>query len=300
MFLYQTLDAIDGKQARRTKNGSPLGQLFDHGCDAVTAWIMGIFIAATFQAGPSLQSFILMLMVVIPFFAANWEESCTGIFRFGIVGVTEGQFIVMGTMLATGIFGPELWRKRVFVDIIDMPQIMPWLKISECVIGVGVIGGIFQLLSSIYVAAVYFQSHPNESRRQSIVSFVQYFVGITLGFAWVLAPSGAMLHHPRMILVILGALCSYQASRLIICHTTDERYSKWFGVMWPLPFVVLNEWSGRLFHGKDDQLWFDQTIVIYAYLAFLAVLYTHFVLVTINQITTFLGIKCFKIKPPAA
>jgi ethanolaminephosphotransferase len=33
MFMYQTLDAIDGKQARRTGSSSPLGQLFDHGCD---------------------------------------------------------------------------------------------------------------------------------------------------------------------------------------------------------------------------------------------------------------------------
>ena len=31
LFAYQTLDAIDGKQARRTKSSSPLGQLFDHG-----------------------------------------------------------------------------------------------------------------------------------------------------------------------------------------------------------------------------------------------------------------------------
>ena len=30
-FLYSTLDAMDGKQARRTKSSSPLGQLFDHG-----------------------------------------------------------------------------------------------------------------------------------------------------------------------------------------------------------------------------------------------------------------------------
>lgn len=31
IFIYQTLDAIDGKQARRTNSSSPLGQLFDHG-----------------------------------------------------------------------------------------------------------------------------------------------------------------------------------------------------------------------------------------------------------------------------
>jgi phosphatidylglycerophosphate synthase len=31
VFMYQTLDAIDGKQARRTGSSSPLGELFDHG-----------------------------------------------------------------------------------------------------------------------------------------------------------------------------------------------------------------------------------------------------------------------------
>jgi len=36
LFIYQSLDAIDGKQARRTKTSSPLGELFDHGCDSVS------------------------------------------------------------------------------------------------------------------------------------------------------------------------------------------------------------------------------------------------------------------------
>lgn len=34
LWTYSTLDAIDGKQARRTGSSSALGQLFDHGCDA--------------------------------------------------------------------------------------------------------------------------------------------------------------------------------------------------------------------------------------------------------------------------
>ena len=31
LLLQKTLDALDGKQARRTHSASPLGQLFDHG-----------------------------------------------------------------------------------------------------------------------------------------------------------------------------------------------------------------------------------------------------------------------------
>ncbi|XP_026192112.1 uncharacterized protein LOC113147075 [Cyclospora cayetanensis] len=33
-FIPMTLDAVDGKQARRTNTSTPLGQLFDHGCDS--------------------------------------------------------------------------------------------------------------------------------------------------------------------------------------------------------------------------------------------------------------------------
>ena len=36
LFIYQSLDAIDGKQARRTGTNNPLGEFFDHGCDAVS------------------------------------------------------------------------------------------------------------------------------------------------------------------------------------------------------------------------------------------------------------------------
>ncbi len=56
LFAYQSLDAIDGKQARRTGSATPLGELFDHGCDAlsvgeamvvnkmefITAWCTGL------------------------------------------------------------------------------------------------------------------------------------------------------------------------------------------------------------------------------------------------------------------
>lgn len=46
-IMYSTyifLDNLDGKQARRTGTSSPMGMLFDHGCDAMTAafggWVL--------------------------------------------------------------------------------------------------------------------------------------------------------------------------------------------------------------------------------------------------------------------
>jgi ethanolaminephosphotransferase len=51
LFFYQTMDAIDGKQARRTKSSSPLGQLFDHGCDALALLLCMVATAAALQLG---------------------------------------------------------------------------------------------------------------------------------------------------------------------------------------------------------------------------------------------------------
>lgn len=39
-LIYRVLDEMDGKQARKTGNSSPLGLLFDHGCDSYTTALM--------------------------------------------------------------------------------------------------------------------------------------------------------------------------------------------------------------------------------------------------------------------
>ena len=41
-FSNTVLDNMDGKQARRTGAGSPMGMLFDHGSDAMTAIMSAI------------------------------------------------------------------------------------------------------------------------------------------------------------------------------------------------------------------------------------------------------------------
>ena len=61
IFFYSTLDAIDGKQARRTNSSSPLGQLFDHGCDSFS---MTFFILAICQAGQVGDHEVILLLMV--------------------------------------------------------------------------------------------------------------------------------------------------------------------------------------------------------------------------------------------
>lgn len=46
VFWYLHLDCLDGKQARRTKSSSPLGQLFDHGMLADTVCLDYVLVSA--------------------------------------------------------------------------------------------------------------------------------------------------------------------------------------------------------------------------------------------------------------
>jgi len=85
LFLYQTLDAIDGKQARRTNTSSPMGELFDHGCDAVSTLFLSTSIACSISLGsyPRFLFFFFINNVAI-FYLAHWQTYCFGKLMFGM------------------------------------------------------------------------------------------------------------------------------------------------------------------------------------------------------------------------
>jgi ethanolaminephosphotransferase len=42
VFIYNTMDNMDGKQARKIGASSPLGLIMDHGCDSLNSFIQGM------------------------------------------------------------------------------------------------------------------------------------------------------------------------------------------------------------------------------------------------------------------
>ena len=107
VFVYQTLDAIDGKQARRTGTSSPLGQLFDHGCDAWTTVFTTYMLMQILRSGPTVPFVMYLYLMLSGFYTANWEEYHTHVLRTACngVGLTECQFIFIGILLAQGFSG---------------------------------------------------------------------------------------------------------------------------------------------------------------------------------------------------
>lgn len=117
VFAYSTLDAIDGKQARRTGASSPLGQLFDHGCDALGCTLIMLPFCALLELGLTAATCCMLVAVIAPFFLAQWEEYHTHSIRtfVGYIGVTEAQYILVACHFASGFVSDTsaLWQTPV-------------------------------------------------------------------------------------------------------------------------------------------------------------------------------------------
>ena len=121
MLFYQTMDALDGKQARRLGKSTPLGQLVDHGSDCITATFIMYNVLSCFRIEN--DNVIVMLcsfMMVLTFYYANWAEYFTGVLvtANNNIGVTEIEFIITIFNWLTAIFGSSLWHISIFGNLI--------------------------------------------------------------------------------------------------------------------------------------------------------------------------------------
>ncbi|KAG1450034.1 hypothetical protein G6F56_008466 [Rhizopus delemar] len=111
LWLYSTFDNVDGKQARRTNSSSPLGELFDHGCDAVNCSFAAILQAAALGAGHSKSSVFLYGIATLGFYLSTAEEYHTGTLYLGYINApTEGVVLSCIIFIISGIYGPEFWQ----------------------------------------------------------------------------------------------------------------------------------------------------------------------------------------------
>ena len=118
LFFYQTMDGIDGKQARRTGSSSPLGEFCDHSVDAINT-SLGVF-ASSMSVGAPFEVGLLYLFAngTQMFALATWEALHTGsLILPEINGPIEGVLTACVLMIATGLCGLSLWTRPCPIDI---------------------------------------------------------------------------------------------------------------------------------------------------------------------------------------
>ncbi|KAA0172532.1 hypothetical protein FNF27_06005 [Cafeteria roenbergensis] len=122
LLVYQTLDNMDGKQARRLAMSSPLGLIVDHGCDAIHAGVLGPATAAAVLGTGSgtWQTAAVFWCGTAPFFTNSWESYHTGTFVLPVVnGPSDGLVLISGAFIAAGVFGTQSFREPLPQAVAD-------------------------------------------------------------------------------------------------------------------------------------------------------------------------------------
>jgi phosphatidylglycerophosphate synthase len=109
LFWYQTIDAVDGKQARRTDNCSALGQLLDHNLDQISYTIFFLANCQTLMIGGDLRALLLLLPATFtPHYSIEFRKHFTAfhVTEVGGLGATE-SLLIMEAFHLTSFFAPS-------------------------------------------------------------------------------------------------------------------------------------------------------------------------------------------------
>ena len=114
-FIYRMFDEMDGKQARKTGNSSPLGLIFDHGVDSLTVSLQGLIMVKSIQLGDGASSFIPISFVCMIFYFYMLEEYYLGSLDLGpFNAVSDGSLILIGFYVLMAIYGNSFCTNELF------------------------------------------------------------------------------------------------------------------------------------------------------------------------------------------
>eukprot|EP00727_Mastigamoeba_balamuthi_P006350 m51a1_g2335 hypothetical protein (445) ;mRNA; r:534857-538887 len=290
LWSYQLMDNLDGKQAKRTKNGSALGELFDHGVDSIVMGLIGA-IVSTVMRGPVPLSCVGVLLSMCPFYLSHWEEYHAGILVMGAFnGPTELQHVVCLVLLFTAWAGSDIWLRPL--------PFMPQFSYNH---GVFVAIGVFSILgtlSSIVNVLRHTIKGTSELKSTPVEGMAQplpfaLFSGLSL--VWVYSTQETVIAHPHLHFAILTLVFAYLTQRLLVQRICKEPFRAAYKVQLPLALSALN---GVLFAAGMPSL--APLTVMWALLVVAFCQEAVFVVSIINQLCEALNIRPFVPKKVAA
>ena len=200
IILYQTMDAMDGKQARRTGSSSPLGQLFDHGCDCTTVFLIIHSVTVVLGLAGTRWQLATVAMGIFTFFIAQWQEFHLHVLphAVGPFGVTEQQLIVSFFFFATALAGTGMWQSSGY----GMSHV---LALSQ-------LGGMVAT-SAFSVSKVLKERSTAVTTASPLVHLVTPAMLCVIGVCW---PSASMTASPLLVLLATAIPATHLCCKIIV------------------------------------------------------------------------------------
>ncbi|CAL5421465.1 unnamed protein product [Camellia sinensis] len=270
-----TFDAVDGKQARRTSSSSPLGELFDHGCDALAFCVLGLW---------------EYYYVWRDYFLVLGDNSCSVL--FGNMGALFHQY-------PYSALGADWWAQP-FGKSLPFLSWVPLINGNPNKQGYAVCNNSFCYYTNKLIQLVYNVCKVVQTRKGSMLlalAMLYPFVVLVGGvLIWdYLSPYDLIGNYPHLVIVGTGFAFGFLVGRMILSHLCDEpkglKTSMCMSLFY-LPFAIANALTARLNDGVPlvDDRWVLLLYCVYTGCS----LYLHFAVSVIHEITTALGIYCFR------
>ncbi|GMH83629.1 hypothetical protein TL16_g09662 [Triparma laevis f. inornata] len=315
MLIYQTLDNMDGKQARRTGSSSPLGMLFDHGCDAINSPLGSINWCVAMGIGVNQPFAVLWTLIssAIPFYFSTWEEYYTGALVLPVInGPSEGLILGASVSFFTGVFGVEAWHGYAGYDAVFAEGGVTGGVFAE---HAEFVGGLFedqsgsgfrglknyQLLiclaafCAIQEAILKCASVVKTYGVKSLLNLLPFVTLLTCALTVGVYLPNSMTVNLRSFMFLFGILFVEQVTALMLAHMTLCDMMPMRVILFPAVLVAICSYCGLLSDNVDPTSWLDGTKVVLMYLGFALTFVGFKFIVVISEITECLGIYCFDI-----
>ncbi|CAF2010006.1 unnamed protein product [Rotaria magnacalcarata] len=282
LFIYQSLDAIDGKQARRTNSSTPLGELFDHGCDSVSTVFVTVACCCALQLG--LRPWVMFwccMSSFVTFYCAHWQTYVSGKLRFGKLDCTEAQFTFILVYLISTI-DPRVWSATMPIINIEYRVLVALSAICSAIwssannINIISKGGCGRHYSSVAGSSIIYPILP--------MIFLM-LLAITAGYRSI---SNVLEEHTSLLLVCYGIVFSKITNRLIVAHMSKSLLNSWdWAYAGPIA-VCVNQYLNCLIN-EEIFFWF---FLIYNLFDLL-----RYDIKVCQELCDALNIYCFRITP---
>eukprot|EP00574_Skeletonema_japonicum_P011670 CAMPEP_0201723774 /NCGR_PEP_ID=MMETSP0593-20130828/7689_1 /ASSEMBLY_ACC=CAM_ASM_000672 /TAXON_ID=267983 /ORGANISM="Skeletonema japonicum, Strain CCMP2506" /LENGTH=472 /DNA_ID=CAMNT_0048214907 /DNA_START=100 /DNA_END=1518 /DNA_ORIENTATION=- len=325
MLIYQTLDNMDGKQARKTGSSSPLGLLFDHGCDALNSifgsanWIaaMGLLPGSVnvllgeevgganvqhrsylseLLGGDVMIATFIIFSPMLAFYISTWEQYFTGkLVLPPFNGPSEGLLMGASLSFISYFYGPMFWQQTTWTDGIIAFLGDKGIQIFSAMEGrvrnldIVVVSSILALVQELLgkVPSV-IRSYGKEALRTLLPHIVFLISSIWI----IMADSTILLRIPRTLCHLFSGLFVEHTTQIMLDHMVEEKFSSFRWVMLPQVALAVAMAAGMVFPNESvDSFFIAYAIGLWVYLAVK-------IKVHVNEICDVLGIWCFDIVSP--
>lgn len=280
LFIYQTLDACDGKQARRTQTSSSLGELFDHGCDAVSTIFISLSVCLSAKMGYYANWIVVLCAGATSlFYTAHWQAYVSGTLKFDRFDVTEAQFTVITIHVLSAIFGLDIWSTKLFgIELKLIPMIFTVLnEIRMLVRDLGQIlsGGAGKNGSTIAGTSIL----------SPIIPLLSVFTLTLLIYSR--SASNVFVEYVALYIITFGFVSAKITCKLVVAHMSKSEMAK-MDTIFIGPLI--------LFFNQYFNTYFNEYYMLWIAFAYILLDFTLFCYSTCHQLASYLNIYVLTIK----